>query len=57
MRDHASKYACCEIRSYFCLVQVPQQYQDSQVWEERLGMQNGNRLFVEKFYSPQKQNF
>lgn len=51
MRYHARKDACCEIRRYLCLIQVPYHYQDIQIWEERVGMQNMNRLFLGRFLS------
>jgi hypothetical protein len=50
------KYACCDIRRYLCLVPLPRHYQDSEIREEGLGMQNANRHFVGKLLCASKTN-
>jgi hypothetical protein len=44
MRGHVRKRVCCEKRS-FCLVQTAQNYQNSEIWGENLGMHNSNKTF------------
>jgi hypothetical protein len=51
MWDNGRKEACCEIRRYLCLAQIPYHYLDAETWEERMGRQTMNRLYVGRFLS------